>query len=177
MALIMSNVTTGPKNLADLPRSGVTNSPTKPGQPVDLSTMTPRQAADRLFNRVMAADERGDTAQVQQFAPMALKAYQLVERPDSDAHFHIGLIALALDDLDEVRKQIANLKQDSADHLLGLALAYDVAKRDGDNKSASDILARFAAAYDTEMRRGKSEYQAHQYTIDKLRTATADLKR
>ncbi len=173
LALVLGNVTTEPKGLPSLPQPDIASSPSKPGQPVDLSTMTPRQAADRLFNRVMSADERGDTAQVKQFAPMALQAYQLVGRPDADAHFHVGLIALTLGDLDQVRKQIGNLKRDSADHLLGLALAYEVAKRVDDGKSASDILARFKAAYDAEIGRGKPEYQAHRYTIDKLRASTA----
>ena len=46
-----------------------------PGQSVDLASLSPRQAADRLFNRVMAASENGDTAEALQFAPMALQAY------------------------------------------------------------------------------------------------------
>ena len=177
LAIVLSNVTTDPRDLPSPPRSDIASSPARPGQPVDLSTMSPRQAADRLFNRVMSAEQRGDTAQVEQFGPMALQAYQLVDRLDSDAHFHIGLIALALGDLDEVRKQVGKLEQDSTDHLLGLALAHEVAKRDGDEQSASDILARFAAAYDAEIGTGKPEYQAHRYTIDRLRALTAGLTR
>jgi len=144
--------------------------------PIDLSTMTPREAADRLFNRVMAADERGDTAQARQFAPMALQAYRLIDRPDADAYFHMGQINMLLGNLDEVRKQIESIKRDSAEHLLGLALAFRVAKRVGDDKSVSEILARFAAAYDAEIKRSKPEYKAHRVTIEKLHVATAGLK-
>lgn len=164
------------KDLLSSPQSDVINSSRQVEQPVDLSTMTPREAADRLFNRVMAADERGDAAQSIQFAPMALQAYQLVDRLDADAHYHLGLINLLLENLDEVREQIENLKRDSADHLLGLALAFRVAKRVGDDKSASEILARLAAAYDAEIRRGKPEYEAHRVTLEKLQSSTASLK-
>jgi mono/diheme cytochrome c family protein len=88
----------------------------------------------------------------------------------------MGQINLLLGNLDEVRKQIENLKRDSAEHLLGLALAFRVAKRVGDDKSASDILARFAAAYDAELKRGKPEYEAHRFTIEKLHASTTGLK-
>ena len=156
------------KNLSSPPQSDAASSSRQPEPLVDLSTMSPREAADRLFNRVMAADERGDSAQATQLAPMALQAYRLVERPDADVHYHMGLISLVLGDIDEARMQIENVKQDSADHLLGMALASRVAKRIGDDKSASDILARFAAAYDAELRRGKPEYEAHRITIERL---------
>lgn len=153
----------------DEPSSPPSNAVAPSGQAIDLSKMTPRDAADRLFNRVMAADERGDKATATQFAPMALQAYQLVERPDTDVHYHMGLINLVLGNLDAVRGQIENVKRDSADHLLGLALAYTVAKRSGDDKAEADILARFAAAYDAEIKRGKPEYEAHRNVIDRLR--------
>lgn len=172
LILVFGNFATKQNDLPSSPRSDVISSSRQSEQPVDLSTMTPREAADRLFNRVMAADERGETAQAMQFAPMALLAYRRVDRPDADAHYHIGLINLLLGNLDEVRKQIENLKRDSADHLLGLALAIRVAKRVGDGKSASDILARFAAAYDAEIRRRKPEYEAHRVTIEKLHGST-----
>ena len=141
-------------------------------QPVDLSTMTPRQAADRLFNRVMAADERGDSAEVMQFGPMALEAYKLVDLLDADARYHIGLISLLLGDLDNVRRQINNLESEAPDHLLGLALSIKAAERMGDDKAASNARARFAGAYDVEIGKGRPEYEAHSVTLESLR-ATA----
>ena len=114
------------------PHAGVTMPSEPPAQPVDLSAMTPREAADRLFNRVMAADEQGDTAQVMQFGPMALEAYKLVDLLDADARYHIGLISLLLGDLDKAREQIRNLEAEQPDHLLGLTLAFKVAEKTGD---------------------------------------------
>jgi len=163
------------KDLPSPPQSDVASSSRQPEPLVDLSTMDPREAADRLFNRVMIADERGDTAQATQLAPMALAAYRLVDRPDADVHYHMGLISLVLGNLDDVRRQIENVKRDSAEHLLGLALALKVAERGGDDKSASDILARFAAAYDAEIGRGKPEYEAHRNTIERLHASVTGL--
>ena len=175
LVFVLGNYATQQKDLPIPPQSDVASSSRQLEQPVDLSTMDPREAADSLFNRVMIADERGDTAQATQLAPMALQAYRLVNRPDADVHYHMGLISLVLGDLDEARLQIENVKQDSAEHLLGLALALRVAKRNGDDKSASDILARFAAAYDAEIGRGKPEYEAHNVTIKRLHASATGL--
>ena len=44
------------------------------GAPPDISNMSPIEAADRLFNRVMQATSSGDSAQAQAFLPMAIAA-------------------------------------------------------------------------------------------------------
>ncbi len=140
-------------------------------QNIDLASMTPRQAADRLFNRIMAADENGDIAQAKRFAPMAVQAYAMVQQMDGDGQFHVGLIQLVQGNGDDVRKQIEILRRDTPNHLLALALEYKLAKRDANNKSAEDILARFGKVYAKEIASGKEEYTAHKITIDKLRAA------
>ncbi len=140
---------------------------------VDLSTMTPRQAADRLFNRVMGASERGDTEEVARFAPMAVAAYQRVSNLDSDAHYHLGLLYLQLDELDQVREQIAILKQTAPRHLLALVLEHDVALRAGDAAAAARATVEFTAAYGEEMAAARPEYEAHQLAIDRFRAAGA----
>lgn len=147
--------------------------PSEPSaQSVDLSTMTPREAADRLFNRVMAADEQGDTGQIMQFGPMALEAYKLVGLLDADARYHIGLISLSLGDLDNAREQIKNLESEAPDHLLALTLSFKVAGKAGDARAASIARSRFAAAYDAEIKGGRPEYEAHSVTIETFRAST-----
>ena len=143
-----------------------------PSQRVDLSTMTPLEAADRLFNRVMAAHENGDTEEAMRFAPMALQAYELVDRLDADARYHIGLISLVLGDVDNARSQIANLQRESADHLLGLILQFNIAEQNGDEKAASKIRMRFARAYDAQISSGRPEYEAHRVTIETFHAST-----
>ena len=138
---------------------------------VDLTAMTPREAADRLFNRVMAANEQGRTEEVIQFGPMALEAYKLVDPLDADARYHIGLISLLTGDIDEARVQIKNLEAEAPDHLLGLDLAYRVAEKTGDDRGMSVARARFAAGYGAEISSGRPEYEAHRATIEAFRVA------
>ena len=64
------------------------------GTPPDLSKMTPREAFDRLFNRVMTASENGDTASANRFTPMAIMAYGNLSDADADARYDVALIKL-----------------------------------------------------------------------------------
>lgn len=139
---------------------------------VDLSTMTPRQAADRLFNRVMSASERGDAEEAGRFAPMAIAAYERVATLDADARYHLGLLNLVLGDLDGTREQIDILKQMAPRHLLAVVLEHDIATQTGDAAAAARSAAAFLAAYDEEMAAApRPEYEAHRTSIDRLRAA------
>ena len=156
------------------PHAGVVMPSDRSAESVDLSSMTPREAADRLFNRVMAANEQGRTEEVTQFGPMALEAYKLVHPLDADAHYHIGLISLLLGDTDNARAQIKYLEAEVPDHLLGLDLAFRVATKTGDEKAASVARARFEAAYAREISSGRPEYEAHRATIEAFRASTTE---
>jgi hypothetical protein len=144
------------------------------GQPADISTMTPREAADRLFNRVVMASEQGNIEEALQFAPMAIQAYEGVPRLDADAHYHMGLIYEVASDFDNVRNQVAIIKQYAPDHLLGLILEHGVAEKSGDPFGAARVAAAFAAAYDAEIRADRPEYEAHRKTIENFRTTYTD---
>jgi len=147
-----------------------TPGPTSPNLP-DLSTMTPRQAADRLFNRIMTATERGDAAEAARFAPMALQAYQRVGRLDADAHYHIALIHLAVSNTDGARGQVDLIRQLVPHHLLGFTLEHMVASLAGDTDGMARAYAGFVEAYPQEISSGRSEYQGHRNHIDQFRAA------
>lgn len=138
---------------------------------VDLSQMSPREAADRLFNRVMAADERGDAGEAQRFAPMALQAYGRVAELDADAHYHLGLLHGIAGDVEGQRREIAALRQFAPDHLLAFALEHDLAERQGDAAAAARAARALADVYDSEIAAGRPEYEAHSIPIEKLRKA------
>ena len=175
MFLVHRYLETEKQALQPSPQFNNANSPLQPGPAVDLSTMTPRQAADRLFNRVMAAEERADSQQVMQFAPMALQAYHLVQEPDADLHYHMGLISLALGDTEETRKQLQQIKRYSPNHLLGLHLEFRLVERGDTEGSPSEILKRFAEVYDAEIKSGYREYDAHRRPIVELRARSERL--
>ena len=135
--------------------------------------MTPREAADRLFNRVMTASEQGRHEEAQRFAPMAIQAYGAIAPLDHDAHYHLGLMYFVAGDRAGVDRQIAALRRDVPNHLLALVLEHDSAAGSGDAAAAAHALAAFTAAYDAEIATGRAEYAAHRNVIETLRTTAA----
>lgn len=140
-----------------------------PAPTVDLSSMTPREAADQLFNRIMMADEQGNKEEVMRFLPMALQAYERVEFLDADAHFHLGLMHSAAGDYAATRKEIDILKQYAPNHLLAMLLEHETAMAAGDSETAAAIETAFRAAYPTEIVTNRPEYQAHLNSIEGFR--------
>jgi tetratricopeptide (TPR) repeat protein len=158
-------------SFAPPPDSALANSaPPAPGELPDLSSMTPREAADRLFNRIMAAAERGDTAEAAQFTPMAIAAYGRLETLDNDAHYHLGLIHLTAGDIKSAREQLEKIRQSNPKHLLGIMLAYHIAQRSGDTAGEVQAYKAFLAAYDAEVAAARPEYQHHWSSIQRFRS-------
>ncbi len=144
------------------------------GQPVDLSTRTPREAADRLFNRIMMASEQGDSGEALRFVPMALQAYGQLGTLDADARYHLGRIHAVTGDVDGVRKQIGILNRFAPNHLLAIILEHSVAEQVRDKDAAAQAIAAFVAAYDTESNAGRQEYADHRITIENFRKAAGE---
>lgn len=142
-----------------------------PGQPPDLSSMTPREAADRLFNRVMTASENGNAQEASRFAPMALAAYGNLGALDNDARYHVALLHLTTGDVDGARVQIEMLRQSAPNHLLSIMLEHQIAERNGKQDVAARTYRAFLAAYDAEMAKGRDEYQEHRGGIESFRAA------
>ena len=137
-----------------------------PGNPPDLSTMSPREAADRLFNRVMTASENGNTAEMLQFAPMALQAYKNLGTLDNDARYHVALIHLAAGDVKSARAVVDKLLQAAPNHLLGIMMEFKLAEKNGNKDAAARAYKKFLAAYDAERAKNLMEYQEHQTGIE-----------
>ena len=148
---------------------------TQAEQSVDISSLSPREAADRLFNRVMMAREQGDLEAARGFAPMAVEAYGRVAVLDDDAHYHLGQIHVTAGDLEAARREIGILRQAAPDHLLALILDHDVAAQADDPPAARRAAAAFAAAYEAEIATGRPEYEAHRKTIEDFRALTIEI--
>ena len=139
---------------------------------VDLSSMTPRQAADRLFNRVMTAASAGDDTEVRNFLPMAIRAHEIVEDLDADGKFHLVRLRLQGSLNDDALASAEEILAEQPDHLLGLAGAADASLAVGDSASARVFYQRFLDAYDSEMAKDLSEYGDHGALLPTMR-ATA----
>jgi len=142
-----------------------------PGQPPDLASMSPRDAADRLFNRVMAASENGNSAEALRFTPMALQAYANLGTLDNDARYHVALLHITAGDISSARAQIDLLRKSVRNHLLAFMLEQQIAEQGGKKDSAAQAYKAFLAAYDAEIVAGRPEYQDHLKSIEGFRKA------
>jgi hypothetical protein len=138
----------------------------------DLSTMSPRERADRLFNRVMSYHERGVTDSMQFFAEMGIRAYEMLPSLDADARYDMGRIAEVAGNAALARAQSDTILRESPTHLLGLTLGARAARLAKDDRTARAYDRRLVAAEPAERRKDLIEYQRHAADIDEeLRTA------
>jgi len=137
----------------------------------DLSQMTPREQADRLYDRVARASESGDSQQVQFFGPMALQAYTMLGgTPDADARLHIGLIQLALNDPAGAAAQADTILRGSRTHLYGFLLKARAGDVQGNAPAARQAYQSFVSNYDAERAKNLPEYGQHAAMLDQTRT-------
>src|SRR5687767_11264172 len=59
----------------------------------DISSLSPRERADRLYDRVMRYAEAGQTDSLQFFAPMAIASFEMVRPFDAHVRYDLGRIA------------------------------------------------------------------------------------
>ncbi len=135
----------------------------------DLSSMTPREAADRLFDRVMRASETGDTGQVSFFGPMAVQAYGNVSPLDADARLHIGMVHLVLGDAAAARAQGDSIARANRTHLFGSLLKARAALARNDRTAAATSWREFLANYESERAKRLPEYDDHRIMLEQAR--------
>ena len=135
------------------------------GRAPDISARSPRQRAERLFDRVMRLDAEGKQDSVQMFAPMAMAAYQMIDLLDLDLRYDYGRVARVSGAREVARAQADTILRVNATHLLGLILAGQVARDGGDSVAARAFDRRLVAAEPTEMQRPLDEYKRHQQDI------------
>jgi hypothetical protein len=139
------------------------------GAPPDLSKMTPREAFDRLFNRVMTASERGDTAQANRFTPMAIMAYGNLPEADADARYDVALIKLHAGDFDGARALADTIRTQDPKHLFGFVLQAAIGQFEKKPAAVTAAYRGFLAVADEELKTNKPEYTAHRGMLDSFR--------
>ncbi len=131
------------------------------GAPPDLSSMTPREAADRLFNRVMTAAAREDAAEANSFLPMAINAYGLAQPLDNDGLFHLALLQRAAGEHEESLAAALEGLQENPDHLLNLSAAAEASLQLGEVDAGREYYQRVLDSWEGEMAAGREEYEEH----------------
>ena len=135
----------------------------------ELAQMTPREAADRLFERVMREHESGDFERAAFFIGMALQAYDAVPAAevDADLRFHVGLLSLISADSVAAREAAEAILAEEPGHLLGLLLASRAADFAGDPAAAETFRTRMREAVaDAGGIPPRAEYDAHRTLIE-----------
>ena len=141
------------------------------GRAPDISTLSPREAADRLYNRISQASEAGDSGQVSFFAPMALQAYAAVTPLDPDARLHIGMIELATGNAAGATAQADSIQRQSRTHLFSAVLKARAAEASGNTVALRAAYAQLLANWTSEQAKGLQEYADHKSVLDELHAA------
>lgn len=136
---------------------------------VDLSSMTPREAADALYDRVMRAIAAGDSAQAQQFLPMSIQAYGMARPLDEDGLFHLSALQRAAGDFEAALATAREGLGESPNHLLLLAAAGEAAAESGDDETARNYFGQLLEVWDEERSRAVPEYDLHDRMLPDIR--------
>ena len=141
------------------------------GPPPDISSMSPRERFDRLYNRIMTAAENGDEATVTNFSPMALSAYTMLDTVDADARYHAALIKLHTGDIDGATALGDTILANNPGHLFGYIVLGTVARFRKDDAGLSKAYSGFLTHYQAEMKAGRAEYTDHARSITDFKKA------
>jgi hypothetical protein len=139
------------------------------GRAPDISTMTPRERFDRLFNRIMQAAERGDSLEVRRFIPMALGAYQQLDDRDVDARYHAAVLHLEVGDFAPAYALADTILQESPHHLFGYLIRGTAARLQDDAAARARAERDFLTNYRSEMAVNRAEYLEHKPAIEEFR--------
>jgi tetratricopeptide (TPR) repeat protein len=131
--------------------------------------MSPIEAADRLFNRVMQATSSGDSAQAQAFMPMAIAAYQRAQPLSLDGLFHLSMLNRTAMNLEAALADALDILDQDPNHLLGLAAAAEAALEMGDFDEAEKHYRVLIEIYDVESQEPVQEYADHSMIVVRLK--------
>jgi hypothetical protein len=138
----------------------------------DISNMTPREQFTRLSDRVTAAAEKGDTATVFRFTPMALGAYTNLPAGDRDidARYHTAMIQAQVGMFPEALALADTMLKEAPNNLMGFFVQAIVGDYQGNKVGAEAARAAFRKNYDAEIAKKRDEYEAHRPLLESFKT-------
>ena len=135
----------------------------------DSTTTTTREAADRLFSRVMESMSIGDTADALVLQPIALQAYRRAEPLDLDGVFHEAFLELLVDP-SAALATTRRILESEPDHILALGTAARAQIALGDSAKAKEDYEHLLRVYDKENARNLVGYDAHREFMTEMRS-------
>lgn len=140
-----------------------------PAGPVDLAQMSPKDAADRLFNRVMQANEMGVRDTAVMFSTMALQAYAMLDGLDDDARFHIGLVQMVAGNPAAALAQADTIAAGTPTHLFAAMLRADAYRSTGDSAAMRRAEDAYLQNFDAELAAARPGYEHHRTWLQTYR--------
>jgi len=137
---------------------------------IDLSAITPRDAAIRLFDRVMTSVSAGDSVSARSFAPMAIAAYDRVDSLTIDDRYHLAVLHLVNRDATGSRQAAADILGLAPTHLFGLYWAAQAERLLGNSETARALYRQFLDNYDAELTTSRIEYTEHANALQAMKT-------
>jgi hypothetical protein len=169
-AIVYNVMTQAPEpRIPDMANTGAATGDPSAGPAPDISQLSPRERFDRLYNRIMQAAERRDTAQVQRFTPMALGAFAQLDTFDADARYHAAVIRLQAGDLAGAHALADTILEQAPDNLLGYLVRGTAAGLTGDPGAQGQAEREFLRIFDREMAAGRPEYRDHAPVIESFK--------
>jgi tetratricopeptide (TPR) repeat protein len=124
-------------------------------------TGTPREQADRLFDRIMRERAAGNIQAAEQFLPMGIAAYQQAGELEPDGLYHLALLQASAGQHADAVATAERILKAEPNHLLALGAAAESAEESGDSAAAGRYYERYLAAYPTEKTKTTAEYLDH----------------
>ncbi|HSB55696.1 MAG TPA: zinc ribbon domain-containing protein [Gemmatimonadales bacterium] len=143
------------------------------GSPPDISQMSPRERFLRLHDRVMNAQEQGDTATAQRFAPMAISAYGMLDATDIDARYHAGALYILTRAYPQALALADTIQAEAKNNLMADLLRIEVAQARKDAAAEARARKAFLANFDDQVGLKRPEYEEHKAMLDDLRKQLA----
>lgn len=140
--------------------------PTTAAFPTPVVPQTPRAIADEDFNQAMMAHERGDVAGAASFGQRALDRYAALGGLDNDLRLHVGLIHIAMNNLEGTLAQADSLDLAIPGHLYASILRHRVHEIRGNQSGVDLAYRRFLEFHQQEVNAGRPEYNEHTRMID-----------
>ena len=145
------------------------------GRAPDISSMSPEERANRLYDRIMQLDGEGKTDSVQFIAlNMFIPQLRSMEPLDLHLRYDLGRVGVAAQTADVATAQADTILRSNPNHLLGLALAIRAAQFRGDDAAAQAFERRLLAAERAELAKNLPEYELHK---EDIRLALAEARR
>ncbi len=146
---------------------GKANSSSGDGAAPDIANMSPSERASRLYVRVMEYAESGKVDSVARFAPMAMTAHEMLERPTLDERYHYGRVAEVVGTGTIVTAQADTILRAQPKSLLGLLLGARAARMDKNEAAARGFDKRLLGALEAELATKNADYANHRAEINR----------